>query len=84
LVKIGSKTFIKKERTMSKAPLYVAGTIFGFAALVHLYRLYDHFNIIVGNTEIPTSANVVGAIVAGALSLWMFSAACCNKCQRKE
>jgi len=67
---------------MSKAPLYVAGTIFGFAALVHLYRIFNHFNVVVGTTEIPTSANIIGAIVFGALSLWMFASTCCTRCSR--
>lgn len=66
---------------MSKAPLYVAGTIFGLVALVHLYRLYSHFNLVIGTTEVPLAVNVVGAIVFGALSLWMFSAACPKCCK---
>lgn len=61
---------------MSKAPLYVAGTVFGFVALVHLYRLYSHFNLVIGTTEVPTWANVVAVIVTGSLSYWMFSSAC--------
>lgn len=66
---------------MSKAPLYAAGTIFGLVALIHLYRLYTHFNVIVGTTVVPTWVNIVGAIIAGGLSYWMFSSACskCNK-----
>lgn len=68
---------------MSKAPLYVAGTIFGIAALTHLYRLYSHFNIVVGTTQIPYSVNIWGAIIFGALSLWMFFSACSNCCRIK-
>ena len=67
---------------MSKAPLYTAGTIFGIVALAHLYRLYSHFNIIIGTTEVPLWANVVAVIVFGALSLWMF-ASTCSKCCNK-
>ncbi|HEV8052243.1 MAG TPA: hypothetical protein VGP47_07100 [Parachlamydiaceae bacterium] len=66
---------------MNKAPLQVAGTIFLFVALVHLYRLISHFNLIVGTTEIPYWANIVGAIVFGLMSLWMFCSAC-DKCCR--
>ncbi len=66
---------------MPKAPLYVAGTIFGLIALLHLYRLYSHFSIVIGTTEVPVWANGVGFIVAGALSYWMFHTACkCCKC----
>jgi hypothetical protein len=67
---------------MHKAPLYVAGTIFGLVALVHLYRLYAHFNLVIGTTEVPSWANVVAFIVAGGLSIWMFSSACCSKCEK--
>lgn len=65
---------------MSKTPLYVAGTIFGLIALVHLYRLYSHFNLVIGTTEVPFAANIIGAIAFGALSLWMFMAACPKCC----
>jgi hypothetical protein len=66
---------------MSKAPLYVAGTIFGLIALIHLYRLYSHFSIIIGTTEVPSWVNVVAAVVAGGLSYWMFSSACPKCCK---
>jgi hypothetical protein len=64
-----------------KAPLFVAGTIFGIVALAHLYRIFEHFNIVVGTTVVPEGASIVGLIVAGALSFWMFSSACCSKCE---
>lgn len=67
---------------MSKAPLYTAGSIFALVALIHLYRLYSHFNIVVGTTEIPYWVNVIGVIVAGGLSYWMFSSAC-SKCSKQ-
>lgn len=66
---------------MSKAPLYVAGTIFLLVALAHLYRLYSHFNIVIGTTEVPYWANIVAAAVFGLLGLWMFRSAC-DKCCR--
>lgn len=66
---------------MSKAPLYVAGTIFGLVALVHLYRLFSHFSIIVGTTEIPFWVNIVGVLVFGALSYWMFASTCTKCCK---
>lgn len=66
---------------MSKTALYVAGTIFGLVAVVHIYRLLDHFNLVVGTTQVPTWANIVGAIVAAGLSYWMFCSAC-SKCEK--
>lgn len=64
------------------APLFVAGLIFFLAALLHLYRLIDHFNIVVGTHEVPFWANIVGFIVFGLLSLWMFFSIC--ECKRKQ
>lgn len=66
---------------MSKAPLYVAGTIFGLVSVLHLYRLYSHFNLVIGSTTVPYSVNIVGAILFGVLSLWMFCAACPRCCK---
>lgn len=60
---------------MFKAPLITAGTIFGIVALIHLYRLFSHFNIVIGTTEVPYWVNIVGAIIAGVLSYWMFFSA---------
>lgn len=67
---------------MHKAPLYVAGTIFGLVALLHLYRFFSHFTLIVGSTSVPLWANIAGAVIFAALSYWMFAATCCNKCHK--
>ncbi len=66
---------------MSKAPLIVAGTIFGLIALIHVYRLYSHFSIVIGTAEIPSWVSLVAVIVAGWLSYWMFSTACDRSCK---
>lgn len=60
---------------MKNSALIVAGIIFGIIAVIHLCRLYFHFPIVIGNTPVPIGANVIGLIVAGALSVWMFIAA---------
>lgn len=52
--------------------LRLAGTLFALIALVHVWRLVRGFDVIIGNHHIPASASVVGAIIAGALSLWMW------------
>lgn len=59
--------------------LLTAGTIFALVALIHLYRLYSHFNLVIGTTAIPLWVNVIGIIVAGTLSYWMFTAAKLNR-----
>lgn len=67
---------------MHRAPLLVSGTIFGLIALIHLYRLYSHFNVIIGSTDLPDWASIAAVIISGVLSLWMFSAARCRRCDK--
>lgn len=64
---------------MPKTALLTAGTIFALVALIHLYRLFSHFRIVVGTTEIPIWVNFIGILIAGTLSYWMFTAAKLNK-----
>lgn len=52
--------------------LRVGGIIFGIVGLAHLWRLFAHIDIQVGTHHFPIWGSVVGAIVAGALSLWMW------------
>jgi hypothetical protein len=52
--------------------LRVGGIIFGIVCLVHLWRLFAHIDIQVGTYHVPIWGSVVGAIVAGVLSLWMW------------
>jgi hypothetical protein len=65
---------------MSKTvALNVAGIIFLLAGIVHLTRIFTHFQIVLGNHIIPTSASFIGLIVAVYLSFWMFIAAKSDK-----
>jgi hypothetical protein len=52
--------------------LRVGGIIFGIMCLVHLWRLFAHIDIQVGTYHFPIWGSAVAAIVAGALSLWMW------------
>lgn len=66
---------------MHKIPLYVAGIVFGVLALIHLYRYFYHFNVIIGETVVTGNTSLIAFIVLGLLSLWMFcSAGCCKRC----
>ena len=60
--------------------LRFAGTLFALIALIHIWRLVGGFDVIIGNQHIPASVSVVGAIIAGALSLWMWKLS--SKAQR--
>ena len=57
---------------MKKAPLIVAGIVFALVALLHLGRIGYQIPIIVGSSDVPIWANVVGFVIAGLLSFWMF------------
>ena len=55
--------------------LVVAGIIFSFITLIHLLRLYYHWEVLIAGHNIPMSASLIGLIVTGILALWMFIAA---------
>jgi membrane associated rhomboid family serine protease len=55
---------------MSRPFTWIASAIFAIMALIHVYRLLTHFQIVFGSHTIPQWASVVGFIVAALLS-WM-------------
>ncbi len=55
---------------MTRPFTWIASAIFALMALLHLYRLFTHFQIVLGSHTIPMSASYVGLVVAGGLS-WM-------------
>ena len=61
--------------------LRVAGTIFALIALGHLLRVVTNAEIVVAGYHVPIWLNVVGAVVAGGLScwLWRLSGCCCKR-----
>jgi hypothetical protein len=52
--------------------LRVAGILFGVIFLGHLWRLIRHSAVQIGSHSIPMWVSVVGLIVAGGLSIWMW------------
>ncbi len=52
--------------------LRVASVVFGLVCLGHLWRLYAHANIRIGDHFVPMWASVLGLIIAGGLSIWMW------------
>lgn len=56
--------------TSSKPFTWIAAAIFALAAIVHIVRLFTHFQIIVGTHHVPQWASYVGIVVAAFLS-WM-------------
>ena len=50
----------------------VAAVIFGLMAVLHVYRLFTHFQVVVGTHTIPQYVSWIGIIVTGGLSWMLF------------
>ena len=55
---------------MARPFTWIASAIFAVMALLHLYRLLAHFQIIVGSHTIPEWVSYVAIVVSAGLS-WM-------------
>jgi hypothetical protein len=55
----------------------VSGVVFLAVAVAHLIRLFTHAEIQFGSHVVPMAASWAALIVAGLLSAWGFSTACC-------
>ena len=52
--------------------LRVAGTIFALVCLAHLWRVITRADVVIAGWQMPVWLNVVGVLIAGGLSLWMW------------
>ena len=52
--------------------LRVASTIFALVCVAHLLRIITHTDVIIAGRELPMWINIIGVMLAGALSLWMW------------
>jgi hypothetical protein len=50
----------------------IAAILFGLAALLHLYRLFTHFQVILGSHTISQTVSIVAIVVAAILSWGLF------------
>ena len=50
----------------------IAAILFAIAALLHLYRLFTHFQVILGSHVIPETASYAAIVIAAALSYGLF------------
>ena len=55
---------------MARPFTWLASAIFALMALVHIYRLFTHFQIIVGSHTIPMAVSYIAILVTAVLS-WM-------------
>lgn len=56
--------------TRSKPFTWIASAIFALMALLHLYRIVTHFQVIFGSHTIPLWVSYIGVVVTAGLS-WM-------------
>ena len=56
--------------TRSKPFTWIAATLFALMAIVHIYRLITHFQIVIGSHSVPQWASWVGVVIPALLS-WM-------------
>ena len=57
---------------MGKASALVGAVIFALVALFHLYRLFTHFQVILGTHTIPLWVSWIGLIVPGVLAVGLW------------
>ncbi|HEX6661721.1 MAG TPA: hypothetical protein VF067_07630 [Sphingomicrobium sp.] len=55
---------------MARPFTWIASAIFALMALAHLYRVFTHFQIVVGSHTIPEWVSYVAIVVTAGLS-WM-------------
>ena len=58
--------------TRSRPFTLIAAILFALAALVHVYRLFTHFQVIAGSHTIPEWGSYVAIVVAGILAIGLF------------
>jgi len=57
---------------MSKPFTLIAALIFALMALLHLYRLFTNFQVILGSHTIPMWVSYVGLIIPGLLAVMLY------------
>jgi len=50
----------------------IAAIIFAVMALLHIYRLLTHFQVVLGSHVIPQGASYAAIVIAGALAIGLF------------
>jgi hypothetical protein len=50
----------------------LAAVIFAVMALLHIYRIFTHFQVILGSHVVPQGASWIAVLVTGLLSLMLF------------
>ena len=64
--------------------LRIAAIVFELVFLAHLFRVLTRVDVVVAGHEVPVWANVVGAVISGALGWWMWKLAGHRTIQRVD
>ena len=57
---------------MTKPFTLIAALIFACVALLHVYRLFAHFPVVIGSCVIPMWVSYIGVIIPGLLALMLY------------
>jgi hypothetical protein len=57
---------------MTKPFTLIAALIFAIVALLHIYRLFTYFQVILGSHVIPMWVSYVGVIIPGLLAVMLY------------
>jgi hypothetical protein len=61
------------DMSSQRVGLRVAGVVFAIFALGHLVRLINQAEVVVAGHQIPMWVSAVALIVAGGLTVWLWS-----------
>jgi hypothetical protein len=56
----------------SKPFTLIAAILFGVAALVHIYRLFTHFQVVLGSHSISDTVSIIAIVVAAVMSWGLY------------
>jgi hypothetical protein len=57
---------------MTRPFTMIAAVLFAIAALVHLFRLFSHFQVVLGSHEISQTASIVAIVVAAIMAIGLY------------
>lgn len=57
----------------TKQLLQLNAAVFGLVALVHLLRIFNKWEMQLGNWSAPQEASWLGVLIAGALCYWNYN-----------
>jgi hypothetical protein len=58
--------------TRSRPFTLIASIIFAIMALLHIYRLFTHFQVTVGSHTISESVSIAAIVVTGILAIGLY------------